>query len=504
MIEYLDHILARNAVEFPDAEALRWPGGSLSYAALDERVSRLADALRDNGIGVGTRVGIYLEKSEKSVISAYSVMRVGAAYVPLDPAAPIDRVKTILLSCELELVITESGRHSDLVRLWETGLRKTIDADANILRDTGPLSQSGTGSRTPSDPAYILYTSGTTGTPKGIVHTHTSGLAYVTMAAELCALTPQDRVSHHTPLHFDMSVFDIFCTAFAGACAVILPTMYTKLPASLSKLAEMEQITVWYSVPHALVQLVERGVLAERDLSSLRIVMFAGEKILPGQLKRFADFVPKADYLNAYGPSETNHCTTETLSYGQIDGVTPIKIGLPSKGVNILVEGEGGSQDEGELLVASNQIMQGYWNDHERTSDCIREVTSDDGSRRRYYATGDLVRRLECGSLELIGRVDRQIKLRGYRIELDEVELAIAACPGVSETAVLHRATTEELVAFVCPRAGFDLNDDELRASCARILPLYAVPARFVITPDLLRTSTGKIDWARLAEIENG
>lgn len=495
---YLDDLLKEAAIGTPDACALRWPGGQMSYGELDAKVDALCEALRSEGAGPGLRVGIYMEKSQDSVIAAHAILRAGAAYVPLDPAAPQGRLASVISSCGIELAISEPGKVSHCQSL---PLKRVISAAGAVLTGEAGLTERPLAVRSPEDPAYILYTSGTTGVPKGIVHTHISGLAYVRMTSDLCALGPQDKVAHHTPLHFDMSIFDIFSTASVGACTVVLPTMYTKMPASLSKLAEDEKLTVWYSVPYALIQLADRGALEARDLSSIRIVMFAGESIQPGQLKRFADFLPEATYINAYGPAEINGCTAKVLSYAEIDGKTPISIGFPNEGIHTLVLDGDSPADEGELLVGGDQLMQGYWNNPERNAATLTDIDPGDGIVRRYYRSGDIVRKAESGELHLIGRVDRQVKVRGHRVELDEVELAVVSCPGVSEGAVLHRPDDGHLIAYVCPRPGAVLDPAALRADCAKTLPPYAVPTECIPLNDLPRTSTGKIDRMKLAEL---
>ena len=275
-----------------------------------------------------------MDRSQQSIVAAYAVLRTGAAYVPLDVASPVARLSTIITSCGIELALCDPAMTENLSQL---PLKQAVDVSGSSLLDTSPLTRAEADRAGSHDPAYILYTSGTTGVPKGMVHTHLSGLAYVGMTRRLCSLTAADRVAHHTSLHFDMSIFDIFSAHSAGACTIVLPAMYTKMPASLSKLIEAEQITVWYSVPYALIQLAERGALDSRDIASLRIVMFGGESILPGQLKRFADFVPHATFINAYGPAEINGCTAKVLSYDEIDGKTPINLGAACEGIETLV-----------------------------------------------------------------------------------------------------------------------------------------------------------------------
>ncbi len=501
--QFLDQSIRHWACVAPASIALRCGKDAINYAELDAKVSERAEKLRSWGLGPNDRIGLYCEKSLECVVAAYAILRCGAAYVPLDPGAPIARLLTITENCGIKTVVSEASKSSAFSSLQQSGVDLIVDTRADPFIEREPKNPSGAlgKERQSNDLAYILYTSGSTGTPKGIAHTHKSGLAYADMAANLCDLQPTDRVSNHTPLHFDMSIFDIFSTSLAGACAVIIPSMVAKLPASLSKYIEQQRITVWYSVPFAMISLAERGALDARDLSSLRLVMFAGEKMQPSQLKRFADFVHAATYINAYGPTETNHCTSHVIDASQIDGVTPIPIGHASEGVDALVLSDGLPSDQGQLYIASDQVMQGYWADPERSDNVLYDLAGTDGVQRKYYATGDMVTRLQDGTLDLIGRSDRQVKVRGFRVELDEVELALSNCFEVSEAAVLFRPTSNDIIAFVSLLPDKNTNPKSLQMTCSDLLPPYAVPSEVHILPALARTSTGKVDRKKLAEV---
>lgn len=490
---FLDDPITHNAQASPDAQALCMLGQGLSYAALNEQVDQIATVLLERSVAKGDRVIICAAKSPLAIAAIYAVLRIGAIYVPIDPAAPVERLAAQIANVSPVLIIADATRLGALadsarsVPLLDLGQPMTGKTSPDKLRDR-------CAKRSADDPAYILMTSGTTGSPKGIVHTHKSGLAYAQMAANLCALRSSDRVSHHTPAHFDMSIFDIFSTAVAGACVVIIPEMHAKLPASLSELTQSEGITVWYSVPYALIQMVERGALAERDLSALRIVMFAGEKMPPAALKAFSNHAPNAVFLNAYGPTETNHCTTSVLKHDDLDGTSPLPIGLPDVGVTARIGPDSAEASTGELLIAGDQVMSQYWNAPDQTAATFCTLPDSSGQIRRFYCTGDIVRRTETGALMLIGRKDRQIKLRGYRIELDEVELALVNTPFVTEAVVMAR--DQALRAFVTGASKCDL--EQVKRQVESVLPPYAVPQHIEWLESMPRTSTGKIDRAKL------
>ncbi|MEL6688786.1 MAG: amino acid adenylation domain-containing protein [Pseudomonadota bacterium] len=477
MAALLDHALAHWATATPEAEAVRSAGRSFTYGELNAGAEAIAARLIRSGVRPGDRIAIHAPKSFEAIASVFGVLRAGGVYVPIDPAAPKARIKTILRDCGVRLVLADARRVGALsgvtfVPVWEMAatLSERLEAD--------PVP------RTAADLGYILYTSGSTGAPKGICHTHRSGLAYARMSAKLCGLRRSDRVSHHTPLHFDMSIFDIFATVEAGATIVVISEMHAKMPASLAQLVEAEKISVWYSVPFAMAQLVSHGALDKRDLSSLRVVMFAGEVMQPRVLRDFAAHVPEAELLNAYGPTETNHCLTARIDHATLDGLTALPIGLPDEGIEMRVA------HDGELLIKGDQVMAGYWNDLSRSKAAF------DG---RYYKTGDIVSRRVDGQVMLVGRDDRQVKLRGFRVELDEVERVLSSLPGIEEVAVVTDKSGEVLNAYY---AG-DPSPSEVQGHAAAHLPAYMVPAEFVQRDALNRTSTGKLDRRSIVEFGN-
>ncbi len=495
---FLDDALAHHAKATPEAAAVNMLGEFTTYQHLNAQADRIAGELLMRGIQPGDHILISSAKSPTAIAAIYAILRVGAVYVPIDPAAPKDRVAAQVAVIEPALAVVDAPRAQAFTQHLAASDILNLDQQSNESPPPDLLAQR-QNLRSQGDPAYILMTSGTTGTPKGIVHTHKSGMAYAKMAGRLCALGPDDRVSHHTPMHFDMSIFDMFSTALAGACTVIIPEMHSKLPASLAQLTEAQQITVWYSVPYALIQLVERGALEARDLSAIRIVMFAGEKMPPPVLRDFAEHVRNATFINAYGPTETNHCTTALFTRADLDGISALPIGYASEGTLARIGDDPIEAEVGELLISSDQVMQGYWQDREQTGAALCTLPDAHGVPRVYYRTGDIVQRGDDGQFLLIGRKDRQIKLRGFRIELDEVELALVTLDGISEAVVV--LSKQELHAFVSGASG--LEPDLIRGQLEAKLPRYAVPHKIDCLEAMPRTSTGKIDRSKLLEKAN-
>jgi amino acid adenylation domain-containing protein len=358
-----------------------------------------------------------------------------------------------------------------------------------------------------------MYTSGSTGVPKGIMHTHSSGLAYATAAADLYGVRSDDRLSNHSPLHFDMSTFDYFAGPLAGATTIIVPESYSVLPASMSQLVQDEAMTIWYSVPLALIQILTRGVLDQRDLSTLRWVLFGGEPFPPRHLQDLMRRLPGARFSNVYGPAEVNQCTYYHVppSYAAESNTTSVPLGqMWAAAEGIVVDSNddvvaiGGT---GELLVRTPTMMEGYWNRPDLDARAFYYRDQDGESVVRFYRTGDVVRLREDGLMDFIGRGDRQVKIRGYRVELDEVERAVVSHARVREAAAVAvdgPDGVKEIHVLILADSDDGPSDRELLTYLRSVLPPYALPARVVAVDAFPRTGSGKIDRTRIeADIRN-
>jgi len=490
------------------ASAQRWPGRAavvaddrtLTYAELDARSNRLANLLRAAGVRTGDRVGIHHSRSAAAIEAVYASLKAGAAYVPLDPTAPMARLLHVVRDCEVRHVLT-TGEAAPAWRqvAASSPVEWVVTADAPEI-DAQP-DRSPDDSTTEDDLAYILYTSGSTGVPKGVVHTHRSGLAFVSWARDVFQVTPEDVLSNHAPLHFDLSVFDVFAAAAAGAAVVPLPARVTALPVEAAAAIARHGITIWYSVPSALCLLGRYGGLAPGALPRLRQILFAGEVFPVRHLAHLMRLVPHVRFANLYGPTETNVCTWHPVS-GVPEPTEAIPIGRPVTGVEVIAltdDGRAAADGEvGTLHVRGATVMRGYWGDPDRTRRAMVAVSGPGGPA---YRTGDLVRRDADGVYWFLGRRDSQVKSRGHRIELGDVEAALLEHPAVVECAVVpvpDEMLGCQLVGWVA--ADGDLAGPDLARFCAQRLPGYMVPTRFQLCPALPRTSSGKIDRRRLAD----
>lgn len=510
---YLLHQTIENAAErVPHHIAVRCSGQNLTYTQLVQQVNQLACCLVDQGIRRGDRVGIFMNKSVEAVIAIYGIMAAGAAYVPLDPFAPTERLRYVIRDCGIRCLVSSSAKWETLQQLFSgsTTLDFLIGVtprselpiecitwdEINSAPTTLPSVR-----MTEQDLAYILYTSGSTGDPKGIMHTHRSGLSFPLWAANTYGLHSDDRVSNHAPLHFDLSTFDLFATALASGTTVLIPEGIVKFPASVARFIEQEQLTIWYSVPFALVQLLHKGGLSARSLDTLRWILFAGEPFPTKHLRILMEQLPHTHFSNLYGPTETNVCTYYHVPTLAPDSDDPIPIGSPCANVDDLVVDANDqpvtSGEIGELLIRGAVVMRGYWGRSELTERGFFRSNSISHGDSPYYRTGDLVQIMSDGNYKYLGRKDRQIKTRGYRVELDEVEVTLLSHSCVQEAAVYvvpDDQGTHMIKAAVTATDGMNLTVEMLTNHLAKRLPSYAIPAEITIIHEFPRTSTGKID----------
>jgi L-proline---[L-prolyl-carrier protein] ligase len=509
----LDDLLLASSRSHADNVAVIEPNaGTITYGELEQQAARIAGFLTHQGIGRGDRVGIHTPKSIGAVASLFGVLKAGATYVPVDPTAPARRNLEILTDCSVKAVITDEP-HAERLRAESESAptMRRLGALEHLSRFTPGLvvidgiSGDENEGPAPEDLAYILYTSGSTGKPKGVMHTHASALSFVDWCVHEFRPTPLDRFSSHAPFHFDLSILDLYVPIGAGAAIVLIGEDLGKQPLKLAELFSGHRLTVWYSTPSILRLLLEYGKIDVQDCSSLRLVLFAGEVFPIKHLRALKDLWRHPRYYNLYGPTETNVCTYyEVPSVLSPDRTDALPIGNACSGDDLQIVSPEGEEvapgEEGELLVSGGSVMTGYWNRPELTE----RVFSVDPRDRRWYRTGDVVAE-EVDGLRFAGRRDRMVKRRGYRVELGEIESALYRHPLVTEAAMVATPDSESgvlLKAFLSWSGDKPPSLVDLKRFCASNLPLYMVPDRFKVLPELPKTSTDKIDYQKLAGLD--
>jgi amino acid adenylation domain-containing protein len=485
----LHNLLRTSARRAPDAPALCAPDGTLTYGELDAFADRVALKFLQLGVRPGDRIAIWLDKSTAAIAAAQAALRIGAVYVPLDEKLPAKRACLLISDCAATVVFTSAELAGELAAQDMTAVPVRTDEFPRNSAMGPPAERLPEISVEIDDPAYILYTSGSTGSPKGVCISHRNALAFIEWARVEIAATSRDNFANHAPLTFDLTVFDIYVAFSVGACVHCIPYDTAYAPRRLADFIDEHQISIWYSVPAALILMMRHGDLLTRRPSSLRVVLFAGEEFPIAPLRQLREHLPSARFLNLYGPTETNVCTYWEVRQIPGDRTLPVPIGKACSGDTVsAVRPDGGPAEEGEigeLVVDGPTVMLGYWGQPPQAG--------------RPYATGDLVRVLsdEEGAFQFVGRRDAMRKVRGHRVELGEIESVLTEHPAIAEAAavVAGQSVDAIIVAFVVP-AGQATVPSLLACKryCASRLPRYAIVDRLHALLALPRTRNGKLD----------
>ena len=521
MLGFLIHSAVEHYAEAtPDQAAMAFRGRSLTYRELNDASNQLAHALLERGLEPQGRVGVFMHKALELGPALYGILKAGGAFIPLDPLMPVERLAFIVRDCGIRHIVSADDRKTVL-----TGLADALEADLfptiyglSDGHELPQISWAELKQKPTTNPsldiidqelAYIMYTSGSTGTPKGMMHTHHGSLSYARWGAIHFGLTAADRVASHAPLHFDLSIFDFFSTSQVGATVVLVPEPVTKFPASWTQYIDDERISVIFTVPFTLIEMMERGVMEQRSLASLRWILFGGEPFPPQHLRSLMQRLPNVRFTNVYGPAEAPSCTAYDVP-AEFDVTNPLPIGLVSRNsAGLIVDDDDQpcpAGEPGELLIRSSTLTKGYWNRPDLNARIFYDRPRFGPMQDHYYRTGDLAVLADDGLLRFLGRKDRMIKTRGHRVELDEVEAVLASHAAVLEAAayaVPDEHGTRAIHAAVTLKSDQKASVEDLNRHARSKLPTYAMPRALLILDAFPRTSSGKIDRRKLSEGAN-
>lgn len=523
MTEVIQDYLTDAAQATPDAPYVTDQDVTRSYGWMDARSSQLAHLVAESGCRPGDRVALVLPKGADAILAMHAVLKTGCAYVPIDTTSPLPRLERIVDAAEPTLLIGENATLTIVQQLARREARSLpfgllseaaedeparLDArfelrDVDSMPHTAPPSPNGR-----NDIAHILFTSGSTGHPKGVPILHRNVVAFVEWARDHFSLAADDRVSGHSPFHFDLSTFDIYGAAASRAHLFLVPPLLNLAPARLARFIRESRLTQWFSVPSALTLLAKLDAVPSGSLPHLRRLIWCGEVLPTPTLRYWMHAVPDATFTNLYGPTET----TIASSYYDMPArpesdLVDIPIGVGCEGEElVLLDGDLQSVpigEIGEIHIGGVGLAPGYWRDEATTAAAFVPDPRPNGST--LYRTGDLGRVDDAGLTWFVGRKDTQIKSRGYRIELGEIETALLAIDELAESCVVGVPSDGfEGTAICCAYVGkeaHDVGSADIRSSLAAQLPSYMLPSRWLALVELPKNANGKIDRPRVRSL---
>ncbi|MGF9825596.1 tyrocidine non-ribosomal peptide synthetase TycC, partial [Brevibacillus agri] len=485
------HQLFEEQVEkTPDQAALLFNGQTLTYRELNERANRLARVLRAKGIGPDRLVAIMAERSPEMVIGILGILKAGGAYVPIDPGYPQERIQYLLADSQAALLLSQAHLLPLLARV-SNELPECLELNAEQDAGLGgtnlpPVNQ-------PTDLAYVIYTSGTTGKPKGVMIPHRGIVNCLQWRRDEYGFGPRDRALQVFSFAFDGFVASLFAPLLGGATCVLPREEEAKDPVALKKLIGATEVTHYYGVPSLFQAILDCS--AATDFPRLRCVTLGGEKLPVQLVQKTKEKHPAIEINNEYGPTENSVVTTISRS---IEAGQAITIGRPLANVHVYIVDDGHHLQPvgvvGELCIGGAGLARGYWNKPELTAEKFVENPFCPGERM--YKTGDLVKWRPDGTIEYIGRADEQVKVRGHRIEIGEIESAVLAYQGIDQAVVVARDDDAAYGPYLCAYvvAAAEVSVSGLRSHLAKELPAYMVPSYFVQLEQLPHSANGKVD----------
>jgi D-alanine--poly(phosphoribitol) ligase subunit 1 len=493
-------VSGRIALKYPDDR-------TVTYGELDALSGRIAHFFYARGLAKGDVVAIFNNKSPLGYASMLAALKAGIIYTNLDLTSPFERVKKILERCKPKLLLfdVDSEIRKDIAGLGipSVNIYDNFEGQLNGYAATMPAAAKNICG---TDPAYIMFTSGSTGFPKGAVITHMGLLNFISWGQSEYGITGDDIFTNANPIYFDNSVFDFYVSLFSGAQLVPLTNDITRDPFLLVNAVAAANCTTWFSVPSLLVYLLTTKALAPGKMPAIKRFIFGGEGFPKPMLKKLFDMYGETSALfNVYGPTEcTCICSSYRISakdFEDMNGLAPLGYLAPNFSYVLLNANESG--DFGELGLKGPNVGSGYYNDSERTAKSFIQDPNNADYNEVVYKTGDMVQADSQGRLHFMGRADNQVKHMGYRIELEEVESMLYTLSYVNEAAVIYDRINESLGQILSFISVSEITEDKrVIADLKKLLPEYMLPRKVFVLEQLPKNRNGKIDKVALKELK--
>lgn len=492
--------LERSAKSMPEKTALLDERERVTFKKYHDKSMGIAEAVLEAGYGTKKPVVVYIEKSVKVLISFMGIAYSGNFYSPIDTEMPAARVNKILEVLKPELVITTKELEGEF---------KAFDYHGGFLfyeetkeKEESEIVQKAAASIIDTDLLYVLFTSGSTGIPKGVCITHGSVIDYIDWVTETFEITEQDSFGNQAPFYFDNSILDIYSAMKTGAELHIIPQKLFSQPVLLLEYLKEHEISTIFWVPSALIVVSKLRALRNVDMTgTLKRVLFCGEVMPNKQLNIWREYLPDAVYANLYGPTEITDACTYYIVDRKFGDDEPLPMGYPMRNTDILVLDEENrlvtdADTVGELCVRGTGLSKGYYCNPEKTQAAFVQNPLNDAYDEKIYRTGDLVKYNERHELVYLSRKDFQIKHMGHRIELGEIETAVSSLPGISLCCCLYDERHSRIILFIDK----EMKKDEINRQLKRMIPEYMLPGRVVVKEEMPVNANGKIDRVKLKE----
>lgn len=496
VLEWLEH----SAERMPEKTALQDEWEQVTFKEYHDKSMGIAEAILKADFGTKKPVVVYIEKSVKVLISFMGIAYSGNFYSPIDTEMPAARVNKILEILKPELVITTKKLAEEFKAFHYHG--RFLFYEEPEKKETSEIVQKAAASIIDTDLLYVLFTSGSTGVPKGVCITHGSVIDYIDWVTETFGITEQDSFGNQAPFYFDNSILDIYSAMKTGAELYIIPQKLFSQPVLLLEYLKNHGINTIFWVPSALIVVSKLKALRNVDMTgTLKRILFCGEVMPNKQLNIWRKYLPDAVYANLYGPTEITDACTFYIVDREFADDEPLPMGYPMRNTDILVLDEENrlvtdADIVGELCVRGTGLAKGYYQNPEKTQAAFVQNPLNDAYEEKIYRTGDLVKYNERHELVYLSRKDFQIKHMGHRIELGEIETAVSSLPEVSLCCCLYDEKHSRIVLFIDK----EIKKDEINRQLKRMIPEYMLPGKVIAKEEMPVNANGKIDRVKLKE----